>query len=78
MADPFLTLDLIQDNYRTDSLPESKEGDKEKPTWNQPIEVAHAGLRLVEFLGVGGMGTRGFGRIAIVGDRLEFADMGGN
>src|SRR6266699_2552236 len=31
--------------------------------WERPLDVVKAGLRLIEYLGVGGMGTRGFGRM---------------
>ncbi len=37
-------------------------------TWNTPMEVAKAGLGLMATLGVGGMGTRGFGRMEMVGE----------
>jgi CRISPR-associated protein Cmr4 len=40
-------------------------------SWASAIEVLEAGLRLIEWLGVGGMGTRGFGRIRIVGDPVR-------
>jgi len=36
--------------------------------WSSPADVFQAGLSLLAWLGVGGMGTRGFGRITIVGD----------
>jgi len=39
--------------------------------WKSALDVVRAGLHLAEWLGVGGMGTRGFGRVAIVGDPLE-------
>jgi CRISPR-associated protein Cmr4 len=39
--------------------------------WDSPLDVFHAGLKMMEWLGVGGMGTRGFGRIAVVGDPLD-------
>ena len=39
--------------------------------WNTPLDVVRAGLRMIEWLGVGGMGTRGFGRLAVVGKPLE-------
>jgi CRISPR-associated protein Cmr4 len=39
-------------------------------SWDGPLDVFEAGLRMIEWLGVGGMGTRGFGRIAIVGQPL--------
>ncbi len=37
-------------------------------TWSHPIDVVRAGMRLIEYLGVGGMGTRGFGRMRYVAD----------
>lgn len=36
--------------------------------WQCPLCVVKAGFRMIEWLGVGGMGTRGFGRMAVVGD----------
>lgn len=38
--------------------------------WSSPADVLKAGLQMLEWLGVGGMGTRGFGRVAIVGAPL--------
>jgi CRISPR-associated protein, Cmr4 family len=38
--------------------------------WSGPLDVLKAGLRMIEWLGVGGMGTRGFGRMAIVGEPI--------
>jgi len=35
--------------------------------WNSAIDVLHSGLKMIEWLGVGGMGTRGFGRMALLG-----------
>lgn len=35
--------------------------------WNGPLDVLDAGLHMIEWLGVGGMGTRGFGRMAVIG-----------
>lgn len=40
-------------------------------TVSNSLDVVKAGLCLAEWLGVGGMGTRGFGRIAIVGEPVE-------
>ncbi len=40
-------------------------------SWNNPLDVVKAGFRTIEWLGVGGMGTRGFGRMAVVGDPVE-------
>jgi CRISPR-associated protein Cmr4 len=74
----FLTAEVVLDDYR--------DGDKNRPfpksvteknnqlpgnEWNGPLDVVRTGLRMIEWLGVGGMGTRGFGRIAIVGKPIE-------
>lgn len=40
-------------------------------SWNNPLDVVKAGFRTIEWLGVGGMGTRGFGRMAIVGNPIN-------
>jgi len=42
-----------------------------------PIDVLTHGLDLLEYLGVGGMGTRGFGRIAVVGGPISSKNTGG-
>ncbi len=34
--------------------------------WKDPLAVVRAGMRLIEYLGIGGMGTRGFGRMRLV------------
>jgi CRISPR-associated protein Cmr4 len=36
--------------------------------WTRPIDVVKSGIKLVEYLGIGGMGTRGFGRMRCVAD----------
>lgn len=74
----FLTTEVVLDDYRQ-AFPQAKCGagktDKDNPlpdgAWNGPLDVIRAGLRMIEWLGVGGMGTRGFGRMAIVGDSVE-------
>lgn len=74
----FLTTEVILDDYRDGSngrpFPKDKT-DKGKPLpggeWKCPLDVVRAGFRLMEWLGVGGMGTRGFGRVAVVGDPVE-------
>ncbi|MBM4273109.1 MAG: type III-B CRISPR module RAMP protein Cmr4 [Deltaproteobacteria bacterium] len=38
--------------------------------WEGPAHVFRAGLEMLAWLGVGGMGTRGFGRLALVGDSI--------
>ncbi len=74
----FLTAEVALDDYRQ-AFPKEKCGagltDKDHPLpgdkWEKPLDVVKAGLKMMEFLGVGGMGTRGFGRIHIVGKPLE-------
>ena len=60
----FLVSDVVEDTFRQDPFQS-----KQVPAWTCPLDVVHAGLELVEHLGVGGMGTRGFGRMRIVGQR---------
>jgi len=44
-----------------EEFPEGKE-------WNRPLDVVKAGMGLIKYLGVGGMGTRGFGRMSCITD----------
>ncbi len=74
----FLVTEVVLDDYRDgqESHPfpvtKTKDGnDLPGGPWNDPLDVVKAGLRLAEWLGVGGMGTRGFGRLAIVGEPIE-------
>lgn len=75
-----LTMEVMLDDYRNGAnarqFPKNKT-DKGNPLpgsqWEGPLDVVKAGLRVIEWLGVGGMGTRGFGRLAIVGKPLEQA-----
>ncbi len=55
----FLTAEVVLDDYRQ-PLPQNER-------WNSPLEVVKAGLKMIEYLSVGGMGTRGFGRMKIIG-----------
>ncbi len=74
----FLTMDVVLDDYR-EAFPKEKCGqgkthlDTPLPgvRWEGPLDVVRAGLRMIEWLGVGGMGTRGFGRMTIVGEPTE-------
>lgn len=43
-------------------------GDSLVGTWSRPLDVVKAGMNLIQYLGVGGMGTRGFGRMHSVAD----------
>jgi len=66
---------------KAESLPSTKQGwqkqhqnqqnTKQEDSREGPIDVVRAGLELAEYLGIGGMGTRGFGRIRIVGNPIE-------
>ncbi len=77
----FLTAEVVLDDYRN-AWPLSQETWNKtakgnvlpgNQTWSGPLEVVRASLKMIEWLGVGGMGTRGFGRMAIVGEPLEQA-----
>lgn len=57
----FLMAEIIQDDYKAE-FPGNQNG------WKQPLDVVKTGLKMIEYLGVGGMGTRGFGRVAMVGE----------
>jgi CRISPR-associated protein Cmr4 len=74
----FLTADVVLDDYR-EAWPLTKQDCTKtlkgnvlpgKP-WLGPLSVVEAGLHMIEWLGVGGMGTRGFGRMAMIGDPIE-------
>lgn len=77
----FLAMDVVLDDYRSNEegwhLGEIKQTGGKSPKdlpggpWKGPLDVVRAGLRMMEWLGVGGMGTRGFGRIAIVGEPVQ-------
>ena len=74
----FLTVEVVLDDYRNGSQGRPFPKDKTHNgnplpgggQWSSPIDVVKAGLRMIEWLGVGGMGTRGFGRVAVVGEPL--------
>ena len=78
-----LWLDVVEDDFRRDPKQPDKfpawpiaqtepgnafpNGEK----WRSPLDVVRAGLRLAEHLGIGGMGTRGFGRVRFLGSTDE-------
>lgn len=70
----FLTADVVLDDYRGD-FPAVAQTKHNEPlpggAWTGPLDVVKAGLRMIEWLGVGGMGTRGFGRMALVGEPIS-------
>jgi CRISPR-associated protein Cmr4 len=69
----FLTAEVVLDDYRGGfvKVDQTKQGEPlPGGAWSGPLDVVEAGLRMIEWLGVGGMGTRGFGRMTIVGKPL--------
>jgi CRISPR-associated protein Cmr4 len=49
---------------------EENQGDQPlDPPWYRPLDVVKAGMRLIEYMGIGGMGTRGFGRMRVIAPR---------
>ncbi len=66
----FLSFNVIVDDYRAEEncwpvTKNSKKINLEKK-WTNPNDVIETGCQLLEYLGVGGMTTRGFGRIKVV------------
>jgi len=65
----WLWCDVVEDNYRERREPFPKDDPKAKELGHEcPLAVVKAGLSLAEYLGIGGMGTRGFGRIKLLDD----------
>jgi CRISPR-associated protein Cmr4 len=65
----WLWCDVIEDDYKPGFPATTNKYNGGGPmgfTWNRPLDVVSSGLRLMEYLGVGGMGTRGFGRLRVV------------
>lgn len=58
---------LVEDDYRPGTFPADAEKAKQLGH-RRPLDVVREGLRLAEYLGVGGMGTRGFGRLRLLAD----------
>jgi CRISPR-associated protein Cmr4 len=73
----FLTAEVVLDEYQAENRPrpfpveKTHTGQSLSEAWQGPLDVVQAGLKMMEFLGLGGMGTRGFGRIRIVGNPIE-------
>ncbi|WP_026485648.1 type III-B CRISPR module RAMP protein Cmr4 [Caldanaerobius polysaccharolyticus] len=77
----FLTMDIVLDDYRAGSTDSkdwpfpvkqtAKNNSLPGGTWKGPLDVVKAGLQMMKLLGVGGMGTRGFGRVSMVGEPVE-------
>ncbi len=64
----FLSFDATVDDYRR-SFPRQNGA----VNWQSVKDVVEAGLELAEYLGIGGMGTRGFGRIRKLAEPIEAA-----
>jgi CRISPR-associated protein Cmr4 len=71
----WLWSDVVEDDYRSGNNPwpiahKHQNGHTERKllgeTWSRPLDVVRGGLALAEHLGIGGMGTRGFGRIKVM------------
>jgi CRISPR-associated protein Cmr4 len=58
----------IEQNEKGEKLYKDNEGSSLGETWSHPLDVVKAGMKLIQYLGVGGMGTRGFGRMRLVTD----------
>ena len=73
----FLVSEVVLDDYRDEQnnrpfpVNKAKDGsDLPGGPWKDPLDVVQAGLSMMKWLGVGGMGTRGFGRVALAGEPL--------
>lgn len=65
-----LWLDVVEDDF-SKAFPQNHEKAKEFKH-EKPLDVVTAGLKLAEMLGIGGMGTRGFGRVRLLnGDNAQ-------
>ena len=60
---------VIQDDFKTTGFRTAMENcqvnDRVKD-WKSPMDVVKAGFKVIEYLGIGGMTTRGFGRMKII------------
>lgn len=62
-----LWADVVEDDFSKVFQPTDtkRKGEPLGETWKRPLHVVTAGLKMAEYLGIGGMGTRGFGRIRV-------------
>jgi CRISPR-associated protein Cmr4 len=76
----FLTADVVLDDYRYRADNKNRPFPKDKTEkgdplpgrgWEGPLDVVESGLKMIEYLSVGGMGTRGFGRMKIIGQPIR-------
>jgi len=64
-----LWLDVVEDDF-SGKFPKEHASAKELGH-QRPLDVVRAGLMLAEHLGIGGMGTRGFGRVRLVNGAVK-------
>jgi len=74
----WLWCDIIEDDYDYEvkfpltekQFKDGKENNGEilGKAWQKPLDVVKAGINLLEYFGIGGMSTRGFGRIKLIND----------
>jgi CRISPR-associated protein Cmr4 len=75
-----LWMEVVEDEFRRDPqnpgnspwpVSQTRDGKlfPNGETWRSPLSVVQAGLGLAEHLGIGGMGTRGFGRVRLLRDK---------
>lgn len=59
---------VIQDDFRSTGFETAKncKGNDRVKDWKSPMDVVKAGFKVIEYLGIGGMTTRGFGRMKII------------
>lgn len=76
----FLTTEVVLDDYNHDRQDKRPQFPIEKTAqnsnlpgvaWQGPLDVVRTGLKMMQYLGVGGMGTRGFGRIQAIGEPVK-------
>jgi len=64
----WLWCDVVEDDYNKNFPTTDRQFKDNNENSKQPMDVVKAGLKLIEYLGIGGMGTRGFGRMKSVCD----------
>ena len=63
----WLVAEAVEDDYLGKASAWATE--KNPKGWTRPLQVVTAGLKAAEMLGLGGMGTRGFGRVRLVAEQ---------
>ncbi len=63
----WLVMEVVEDDYL--HAADKWDSAKNPKQWKDPLAVVKAGLEAAEMLGLGGMGTRGFGRVRLVAEQ---------